>query len=60
MKPLPAQMAGVLLNGHGGFDRLDYRTDLPVPTPGHDEVLIQVLACGVNITNITRTMGVIV
>jgi NADPH:quinone reductase-like Zn-dependent oxidoreductase len=57
MKDLPTQMAGVLLTGHGGFDRLEYRTDLPVPAPGPDEVLIQVRACGVNNTDINTRTG---
>src|SRR6266404_4863394 len=44
---LPTVMAAVLLEGHGGFDRLRYRTDVPVPRPGPDEVLIRVAdVCG--------------
>jgi NADPH:quinone reductase-like Zn-dependent oxidoreductase len=49
-------MKAVLLNGHGGFDQLEYRDDVPVPVPRADEVLIRVLAAGVNNTDInTRT-----
>lgn len=33
MKPLPQTMTAVLLTGHGGFDRLEYRNDVPVPPP---------------------------
>lgn len=56
MNQLPDTMHAVLLTGHGGFDRLDYRGDVPVPQPGADEVLVRVGAAGVNNTDInTRT-----
>jgi hypothetical protein len=29
METIPEIMAAVLLTGHGGFDRLEYRTDVP-------------------------------
>lgn len=49
-------MHAVHLIGHGGFDMLEYKTDVAVPTPLADEVLIQVRAAGVNNTDInTRT-----
>jgi NADPH:quinone reductase-like Zn-dependent oxidoreductase len=49
-------MAAVLLTGHGGSDKLIYRTDVPVPRPGPGEVLIKVAASGINNTDInTRT-----
>ncbi|MEL6322540.1 MAG: alcohol dehydrogenase family protein, partial [Cyanobacteria bacterium J06626_14] len=49
-------MRGVWLTGHGGFETLDVRNDIPVPQPGSDDVLIQVNAAGVNNTDInTRT-----
>jgi len=44
------------MKGHGGFDQLEYRDDVPVPVPRENEVLIRVLAAGVNNTDInTRT-----
>ena len=46
------RMKAVLLTGFGGFDKLDYREDVPVPTPTKGEVLIKVDACGVNNTDI--------
>ncbi|MFX8930150.1 alcohol dehydrogenase, partial [Acinetobacter baumannii] len=49
---LPTKMHAVLLKGHGGLDQLEYRTDVTVPTPADDEVLIQVSAAGVNNTDI--------
>ena len=49
-------MKAVLLKGHGGFDQLEYRDDVPVPVPRAGEVLIRVLAAAVNNTDInTRT-----
>ena len=50
-------MAAVLLTGHGGLDRLEYRTDVAVPRPGRDEVLIQVAAAGVNNTDVNTRIG---
>ena len=51
-----ATMHGVYLTGHGGFDKLDYRTDIPIPKPNADDVLIKVGAAGINNTDInTRT-----
>lgn len=53
----PATMAAVLLTGHGGMDRLEYREDVPVPRPGVGEVLIRVAAAGVNNTDINTRIG---
>jgi NADPH:quinone reductase-like Zn-dependent oxidoreductase len=50
-------MNAVLLTGHGGFERLAYRDDVPTPTPGADEVLVQVGAAGVNNTDINLRAG---
>ncbi len=54
---LPETMHGVVLTGHGGLDKLVYRTDLPVPKPGPDEVLIRVDAAGINNTDINTRIG---
>lgn len=54
---LPSTMAAVLLTGHGGLDKLEYRTDVPVPEPRPDEVLINVAAAGVNNTDINTRIG---
>ncbi len=52
----PEEMIAVVLTGHGGLDKLEYRTDVPVPTPGESVVLIRVGAAAVNNTDInTRT-----
>jgi NADPH:quinone reductase-like Zn-dependent oxidoreductase len=50
-------MNAVLLTGHGGFDRLEYRSDRPVPQPSADEVLVQVGAAGVNNTDVNLRIG---
>ena len=54
---LPETMRGVVLTGHGGLDKLEYREDLPVPKPDQDEVLISVSACGMNNTDINTREG---
>ncbi|MGD2019938.1 MAG: zinc-binding dehydrogenase [Thiohalocapsa sp.] len=43
----PTTMRGVLLTGHGGLDKLEYREDITVPAPGPGDVLIRVGAGGV-------------
>jgi NADPH:quinone reductase-like Zn-dependent oxidoreductase len=50
-------MAAVLLTGHGGLDKLEYRTDVPVPQPNPGEVLIEVAAAGINNTDINTRIG---
>jgi NADPH:quinone reductase-like Zn-dependent oxidoreductase len=54
---IPATMRAVLLTGHGGYDKLEYRDDVPVPVPGPDEVLIHVGAAAVNNTDINTRIG---
>ena len=54
---LPETMHGVQLTGHGGLEKLVYRTDLPVPRPGVGEVLIRVAAAGINNTDINTRIG---
>jgi len=50
-------MQAVLLKGHGGFEQLEFRDDIPVPTPGPGDVLIRVGAAGVNNTDINTRTG---
>ena len=53
---IPDRMKAVVLTGHGGLDKLQYREDYPTPLPDRGEVLIAVGACGLNNTDInTRT-----
>ena len=56
MKNIPKTMHAVLLTDHGGMEKLEYKTNIPVPVPKDDEVLIKVTAAGINNTDInTRT-----
>jgi NADPH:quinone reductase-like Zn-dependent oxidoreductase len=50
-------MRAILLKGHGGFEQLEYRTDVPAPSPAPGEVLIQILAAGVNNTDVNTRIG---
>ena len=50
-------MRGVLLTGHGDLDKLEVHNNIPVPRPGPREVLIRVVAAGVNNTDINTRTG---
>ncbi|MGB0683987.1 MAG: alcohol dehydrogenase family protein [Magnetovibrionaceae bacterium] len=50
-------MKGVVLTGHGGFEKLQWRDDLPTPKPGPGDVLVRVAAAGVNNTDINTRIG---
>ena len=50
-------MRGVWLTGHGDFDKLEVRTDIPRPQPGSGEVLIRVAAAGINNTDINTRLA---
>ena len=50
-------MKGVHLIGHGGFEKLVFKSDIPKPEPKDDEVLIKVSAAGVNNTDINTRIG---
>ena len=53
----PTTMSGVQLTGHGGPDMLVWSDDIPVPRPAAGEVLVKVLAAGVNPTDINTRVG---
>lgn len=53
----PRTMRAVLLQGHGGLDRLELRDDVPVPSPDAGQVLVKVAAAGVNNTDINTRIG---
>ncbi len=57
MNALPMQMSGVLLTGHGGFEKLEFRDDIPTPAPGPGDVVVRVRAAGVNNTDINTRAG---
>jgi NADPH:quinone reductase-like Zn-dependent oxidoreductase len=54
---IPATMRAVVLTGHGGYEKLELRHDVPVPVAGPGEVLIKVGAAGVNNTDINTRIG---
>lgn len=54
---LPNKMSGVTLTRHGGLEALEWCEDLPVPQVGAGQVLVQVLAAGVNNTDINTRIG---
>ena len=54
---IAAYMRAVLLTGHGGYDKLNFRDDVPLPIPGPNDVLIRVAAAGVNNTDINTRIG---
>ncbi len=57
MSTIAKTMKGILLTGHGGPEMLQYRNDIPVPTPAADEVLIRVAAAGINNTDINTRIA---
>ena len=54
---IPAAMKAMVLTGHGGLDMYEWREDWPTPTPGPDDVLIKVGACGLNNTDVNTRVG---
>lgn len=49
-------MKAVVTTGNGGYEKLDYRY-VPIPELASNEVLLQVLAAGVNNTEINTRLG---
>ncbi len=49
-------MMAVVTTGNGGYEKLVYK-EVPVPQPGPGEVLLRVLAAGVNNTEINTRLG---
>jgi NADPH:quinone reductase-like Zn-dependent oxidoreductase len=56
LKPEQDSMKAVVTTGNGDYDRLDYR-DVPIPQTGPGEVLLKVLAAGINNTEINTRLG---
>lgn len=50
-------MRAVLLTAHGGYECLDVRDDVPMPTPGAEDVLIRIAAAAVNNTDVNTRIG---
>lgn len=51
------EMIAVVTLGHGDFDQLVYTNDVPIPELSDHEVLVKVLACGMNNTDINTRVG---
>ena len=45
---IPKAMSGVLIEKTGGVEVLQYRTDLPVPTPKEGQVIVKNDFIGIN------------
>lgn len=56
LKPGQKSMWAVVTTGNGDYDRLDYR-EVAIPEPGPGELLLRVLAAGVNNTEINTRLG---
>ena len=60
-QPLPPQiprtMSAMVTMGHGGLDQIVFHQDWPCPTPGPQDVLIEVRACGLNNTDVNTRSG---
>lgn len=54
---VPSKMTAAILTGHGGFEKLVVRNDVPVPQPKVGELLIEVGAASVNNTDINTRIG---
>lgn len=57
MANLPTTMHGVQLTAHGDFDALKYATDIAVPSLASTDVLIKVMAAGVNNTDLNTRLA---
>lgn len=53
---LASTMKAIVTTGHGGYDKLEFR-EVPIPQLAAGEVLLQVLAAGVNNTEINTRIG---
>lgn len=49
-------MMAVVTTGNGGYDKLEYKA-VPIPEPAEGELLLRVLAAGVNNTEINTRLG---
>lgn len=57
MSVAPDTMRAMVLTGHGGLDKYEFRTDWPTPSPAPNQVLIRVHACGLNNTDVNTRSG---
>ena len=54
--PLPNKMMAVVTTGNGGYEKLEYKK-VKTPIPNKNEVLVKVLAAGMNNTEINTRLG---
>lgn len=54
---LPAKMRAMVTMGHGDMDQMVWHEDWPRPDPGAGDVLLRVLACGLNNTDVNTRTG---
>lgn len=54
---VPTVMTAAVLLAHGGPSQLQIKHHVTVPTPLHNEVMIQVAACSINNTDINTRLG---
>lgn len=54
---VPSVMNAVVTTGHGGYERLEWREDVPVTPPGPRDVVVAVGAAAVNATDINTRIG---
>ena len=56
MCDIKTKMMAIVTTGNGGYEKLEYR-EAPIPVPRPGEVLLRVLAAGVNNTEINTRLG---
>lgn len=56
MREEEIKMMAVVTTGNGGYEMLEYCA-VPIPVPGPNEILLRVLAAGVNNTEINTRLG---
>ena len=54
---LPSTMKAMVTMGHGDVDQMVWHEDWPRPEPAPGEVLLRVLACGLNNTDVNTRSG---
>lgn len=54
---LPNKMRAMVTMGHGDLDQMVLHENWPRPDPAADEVLVRVLACGLNNTDVNTRSG---
>ena len=57
MASVPDKMKGVIIEKTGGTEVLQYKTDLPVPTPKEGQVLVKNDSIGINYIDVCYTRG---